>query len=111
MVWVAVQVAGGLQVWPLVAVAQVALAQVPQRVALLHAPTEQLVAPVHQMMRHALVPCMSGMMHAMDVGVRVMSRVLRHGVRFSDADMKAVTRCVLALPLPHDISLAPVDLQ
>lgn len=56
MVWVAVQVAGGLQVWPLVAVAQVALAQVPQRVALLHAPTEQLVAPVHQMMRHALVP-------------------------------------------------------
>lgn len=51
------------------------------------------------------------MMHAMDVGVRVMSRVLRHGVRFSDAEMKAVTRCVLALPLPHDISLAPVDLQ
>lgn len=91
---VAVQVASRLQVGPLGAVAQVALAQVPQRVALLHAPTEQLVARVRrQMVAHAFVASVRVVVHAMDIRVRRVVR--RHGVRLSDFN-------VLALPLPHD---------
>lgn len=57
MTRVVVQLARRLQVGPLVAVAQVTLTQVPQRVALLHSPAEQLVAPVNQVMRQTFVPC------------------------------------------------------
>lgn len=86
---VAVQLARHLQVRPLVAVAQVLLAQVPQRVPFLDVFAEQLVREVQHVVRHTPSSCVMVMMKLIMVQYNSIMNVIRvRGVRLSHANVE-----------------------